>query len=55
MNSENLLSIKVGQARQGSQESVYWLTREAQGKVRVYIYQVTLDNYLSRNLPQETL
>ncbi len=55
MNSENIWSVKVGQACQGSQESVNWLTREAEGKVRAYIYRVTLDNDLSDDLTQETL
>ncbi len=55
MNSENIWSVKVGQACHGSEESVNWLTREAEGKVRAYIYRVTLDNDLSDDLTQETL
>ena len=55
MNSENLWSLKVGQACQGSEESVNWLTQQAEGKVRAYIYRVTLDNDLSDDLTQETL
>ncbi|MBN2588604.1 MAG: RNA polymerase sigma factor [Sedimentisphaerales bacterium] len=55
MNSENLWSVKVGQACKGSEESVNWLTQQAEGKVRAYIYRVTLDNDLSDDLTQETL
>ena len=55
MNSEQIWKVKVVQARQGSEESVNWLTGQAQDRVRAYIYRVTLDNDLSDDLTQETL
>ena len=45
----------VRQAQLGNQESMERLTVLAQGRVFAYIYRLTLDDELSRDLSQETL
>ena len=55
MGNEQIWSTNVGQARRGSEESVNWLTRQAEDRVRAYIFRVTLDNDLTDDLTQETL
>jgi RNA polymerase sigma-70 factor (ECF subfamily) len=55
MSNEQLWNAEIRQARRGSEESVNWLTRQAQERVRAYIFRVTLDNDLTDDLPQDTL
>jgi len=45
----------VGLARQGRDDAKNRLAREADGKLRAYIYRVTLDHDLTQDLSQEVL
>ena len=55
MSSDNIWITKVRQARDGSEDAMNWLLREAEGRVRAYICRVTMDHDLSEDLSQETL
>ena len=55
MTEEQIWIKLVRQARQGHQNAMSLLAQKAGGRVRAYVYRVTLDPDLTEDLSQEVL
>ena len=55
MINEQILSDKIEKARLGCDDSIRWLSGEAEDRLRAYIFRVTLDHDLTDDLTQETI
>jgi RNA polymerase sigma-70 factor (ECF subfamily) len=55
MSEKQTWTELVKLAQQGQSESVDSLARKAEGKVRAYVFRVTMDNELTEDLSQEAL